>query len=144
MGHGRAGSIAYWSIGAAFTVLGFVDLVAIGAPFFLTGLAMLAVGRWRHDRAVLWPVLLGVWALVLGYVLIAPLGCRTFGGAPLVAGLSLSHTSCGNVLGIDYSGTGLYNPPLLPALVAGLALGAIVGFVSRHVLGGRTASADRA
>jgi hypothetical protein len=137
-GH-RAASILYWAGAVVLVAFGAVAIFSIGAPFFLTGLAMLAVGPRRRERAVVWPVLLGVWAFVLGYVLIAPLGCTTSGSAHVAAGSSLSHTSCTNLLGLNYSGEGVYNPPLLPAFLAGLALCAIVAFVSRQALRARGA-----
>jgi hypothetical protein len=133
---GRGGAIAYWSLAAVLTVLGFLDLIAIGAPFFLTGVAMLAAGPWRRDRAVLWPALVAVWAFVAGYVLVAPLGCTSSSGAvPALRGAFSSpvpsHTVCTNILGIDYSGTGLYNPSLLPGLLAGFAAALIAAVLTR-------------
>ncbi len=133
----RSGAFLYWSVAVLLTVLGFLDLIAIGAPFFLTGLAMLVVGRWRHRPGVLWPTLAGVWSFVVGYILVAPLGCT--GGAPALPGetltaVALGRTTCANVLGIDYSGTGNYNPSLLPALIAGLVAAPIGAALARKLI----------
>jgi hypothetical protein len=46
----------------------------------------------------------------------------------------VSHTTCTNILGIDYSGTGIYNPSLVPALLAGVAAGGIGALVTRFVI----------
>jgi hypothetical protein len=139
--HGRrTASVAYWSVAVSFTVFGFLDLIAIGAPFFLTGLAMIAVGRHRHDPAVLWPALTGVWAFVLGYALTAPLGCTTSPGGAASgsgSGVTFAHTWCTNVLGLDYSGGAGYRPPLLPAFLAGIGLGLAVALTVRWVLSRR-------
>jgi len=135
VGRWRLGPFAYWSLGAVSTVFGFLDLVAIGSPFLLTGVAMLLVGSRRRDRAVLWPVLIGVWSFVVGYVLVAPLGCTATGGGPAGVGeVAVERTFCTNVLGIDYSGGGSYRPPLLPALLAGIGLGLVAALVARRYL----------
>ncbi len=128
------GSVAYWSLAAVFTVFGFLDLVAIGAPFLLTGVAMLLVGPRRRDRAILWPVLIGVWSFVVGYVLAAPLGCTATAGPVAVGEVAVEQTSCANVLGIDYSGGGGYRAPLLPALLAGVVLALAAAFLARRLL----------
>src|SRR5438105_862416 len=88
---------------------GFVALFSYGAPFFLTGVAMLAVGRWRSNRAVFWAVLGAVWLFVLGYILVAPLSCRSSAtGAGISGGadgsLRLPQTTCSNLIGIHYGG----------------------------------------
>ena len=145
----RTGAIAYWSGAALLVVFGFLSLFSIGAPLALTGLAMLVVGPFRHRRDVLWPALVGVWSFVVAYVLVAPLGC-TSSIVPLVGTTDLAaqagHTTCTNVLGIDYSGGGVYNPPLMPALVVGLIVAVVVALVTRRALrpSAHTGRADRA
>lgn len=134
---GRAGSIAYWAGAAVLMLFGFVAIFSIGAPFLLTGAAMFVVGPVRHRRQVLWPTLLAVWSFVVAYVLVAPLGC-TGSSLPLVGTIDLAQqagrTTCTNVLGIDYSGGGTYNPPLMPALIVGLSVAVVVGLVARRAL----------
>ena len=137
----RAAGLVYWSVAAVLAVIGFIDLAGIGWPFFLTGVAMLAVGLRRHEPAVLWPALAGVWAFLVAYLLIAPLGCTSYASAPVIRGSSSAmeagHTSCTNLVGLDYSGGPGYQPSLLPALLAGLALGVVVTLVVRWVLSRR-------
>lgn len=123
------GAVVYWAGAAVLVVAGFHAIFSIGAPLLLTGVAMLFVGRWRHRPAVVWPALVGVWSFVLGYVLVAPLGCSTSSTLPGGA----ARTTCSNVLGIDYSGTGVYTPSLFPALMAGLAAAAIGVVVTRQI-----------
>jgi hypothetical protein len=133
----RTAAIAYWTGAAILTVFGLLDLVAIGGPFFLTGLAMLAVGRWRHDRAILWPALLGVWAFVLGYIALAPLNCSTTTIASTSGGiLGEGPTRCSYLFGvIRYSGA--TNPSLVPAFLGGLGLGLAIAFAARRSLAAR-------
>lgn len=102
----------------AFGVLGWFS---IGAPFFLTGVAMLTVLPWRGSRGVLVPAIVAPWVFTIGYVLIAPLWCT----GTATPGLGETTTTCTNVLGIDYSGGGAYRAPLMPAVAAGLGLAAI-------------------
>ncbi len=131
----RLGTMAYWATAVLFVGFGYLALFSIGAPFLLTGITMIVVSPWRSRPEVLWPSLVGVWAFALGYVLVAPLGCTstaisvTGGAQPAV-----SHTTCTNILGIDYSGTGIYNPSLVPALLAGVAAGGIGALVTRFVI----------
>ncbi len=140
MARSRIGSVAYWTLAIVLTVFGFVDLIAIGAPFLLTGVAMLVLGHRRRDRVLFWPPLVGIWLFVLGFVLTGPLGCTSSGAAPSlsvgsgVAAPIVGHTTCTNVLGIDYSGGMGYQPPLLPALLAGLAIGLAGAIAARWLL----------
>ena len=138
----RSGAILYWTGAVVLIVFGFVGIFSIGAPFLLTGIAMLAVGRWRRNPAVVWPALVGVWLLVLGYVLVAPLTCTSSAVPATVSGNAhvgplLGHTTCTNLLGIDYSGGGIYNPSLMPAFLAGLGAGAVGAFVTRRLFARR-------
>jgi hypothetical protein len=132
---GRAGSIAYWGAAAVLMLFGFVAIFSIGAPFFLTGAVMVVVGPFRDRRHVLWPALLAIWSFVVAYVLVAPLGC-TSSSFPLVGPTDLAQqagrTTCTNVLGIDYSGSDVYNPPLMPALIAALSVAVVVALVARR------------
>ena len=129
----RARTVAYWTAAAVLMVFGFLDLLAMGAPFLLTGVAMLLVGHWRDDRAILWPVLIGVWTLCAGFILAAPLGCTSSAGvaAPSSGHSVAGHTSCTNIIGIHYSGPTPYNPSLLPALLAGIGLGMVAAVIAR-------------
>jgi hypothetical protein len=137
----RVGTAAYWGAAVVLVGFGYLALFSIGAPFLLTGIAMMVVSPWRSRHEVLWPTLIGVWAFVLGYVLVAPLGCtsRTMAvtaGSPAAA----SHTTCTNILGIDYSGIGIYNPSLVPAVVVAAAAGVAGCLATRFLLRRRRAS----
>jgi len=131
----RLGTMAYWAVTVLLVGFGYLALFSIGAPFLLTGITMMVVSPWRSRPEVLWPALVGVWAFVLGYVLVAPLGCTstaisvTAGSPPAV-----SHTTCTNILGIDYSGIGIYNPSLVPALLAGVPAGGVGALATRFLI----------
>jgi len=106
---------------------------------------MLLVGHWRHGRAVIWSVLIGVWLFCAGFILVAPLGCPStvvsrvsqpgFNGpvTPVVG-----TTSCTNIIGIHYAGPTPYYPSLLPALLAGLGIGVLAALAARVLLSRKT------
>jgi hypothetical protein len=131
----RVGTAAYWGVAVVLVGFGSLALFSIGAPFLLTGIAMMVVSPWRSRREVLWPALVGVWAFLLGYVLVAPLVCTSTATA-VTAGSPVpeTHTTCTNILGIDYSGTGTYDPSLIPALVAATATGVAGALATRFLL----------
>jgi hypothetical protein len=134
MRRSRIRALAYRSLAVLLVVFGALDLVAIGAPFLLTGVAMLLVGRRRRDRATLWPALIGVWSFVAGYVVVAPLGCSTSAGPVAADRASAGWTSCSNVLGIAYRGAGGYRAPLVPALLVGIATGVVAAVAARRLM----------
>jgi len=111
----------YVALALGLIAFGVAGMFSIGAPFFLTGVAMLVALPWRDRRDVLMSAIMAPWAFTTGYLLIAPLGCT----GTATPGLSET-TTCTNVLGIDYSGGGEYRAPLMPAVAAGLGLAAIV------------------
>ena len=61
-----------------------------------------------------------VLAFIAGYLAVAPFYCGANGE---VGGGST--TVCSSLIGIQYTGTGIYNPSLLPGVYAGLVLAAI-------------------
>jgi hypothetical protein len=140
----RASGIAYWTGAAVLMLFGFIAIFSIGAPFLLTGAAMILVGPFRHRPRVLWPALAAVWSFVVAYVLVAPLGCTTSSNAVLgsAAAATVGRTVCTNVLGIDYSGGVRYQPTLGPAFVIALIAAAVVGLVMRRVLRPRAPAAS--
>ena len=127
------GTFVYFAIGITLCALGFVAIFSIGAPFFLTGIAMLVASPWRGRRQIVVPVVAAPWAFTLTYVLLAPLSCTS---TPSTGPL-LTRTECSNVLGIDYSGGGAYDPPLLPALLAGLVAAGLTVAALRRLLARR-------
>ena len=102
---------------------GVVAMFSIGRPFLLVGLAMLILGPLRRRPVLFWPPLAAVIAYNVGYWAVAPLSCT----ATEAAG-GTSTTSCSSLIGIGYSGSGIYNPSLDPANQAGLVL-AVIAFV---------------
>lgn len=120
----RAGALAYWAFAIALTAFGLLDLVGIGAPFFLLGATLLGMGRFRHRPRAFWPPVVAVLAFIIALVLVVPLGCtRTPTAQPGSGPATEGRTSCSNALGIGYSGGGDYQPSYLPALFAGLVAG---------------------
>ncbi|CAN5242718.1 hypothetical protein BH24ACT1_BH24ACT1_02030 [soil metagenome] len=124
---------SYWVLVSALCLFGIMGIFSIGMPFLLLGITLAVVAPWRTQAAVLWPAVAAVVALVVGFILVTPLGC-TSSASSASSDLSTQTTTCTNVLGIDYSGDGLYNPSLLPALLAGLALSVLAAATVRVVL----------
>jgi hypothetical protein len=132
----RAGSIAYWALAVFLIGFGFLGILSIGLPFLLLGITLAILARRRHETGVIAAGVAAIVGFTLGYILLAPLSCTTAGSAPLGAG---SHTACGNILGINYSSAGGYNPSLLPAVIAGLVLAVLFANVA-HWLARRIAA----
>ncbi len=123
--------MGYWIAALLLVAFGFITGFSIGPPFLLVGLAMLVLGPLRRWPRLYWPPLVGVLAFILGVGLVVPAFCIATAEVGQV-----SHTVCRSVLGLSWSGTGLYNLPpeaLDLALRIGIASGigaAIVSFVS--------------
>jgi hypothetical protein len=123
----------YWLLVAALVVFGLLAIFSIGMPFLTLGITLVVLGRWRCRPRIFWPPLAGVLSFFVGFVLIAPWSCTTTAAA---SGDPEAFTTCSNVLGLNYSGGGSYNPPLWPALVVGLALAVAGTAATRRVLRG--------
>ena len=123
----------YWALVFVLCVFGIVGIFSIGMPFLLLGLTLAVVAPWRRQPEVLWPAVTAVIAFVAGFLLVTPLGCSTSPSSAF-SDLPTQTTTCTNVLGIDYSGHGLYNPSHWPALLAGLALSALAAATVRVIL----------
>jgi hypothetical protein len=124
--HSRTGAIAYWAFVVFLIVFGFLGLLSIGLPFLLLGITLAILSERRDETGVIAAGVAAVLGFAIGYILVAPLGCTSSSAAPG----SISHTVCSNILGIDYSGTGIYNPSLLPGLIAGLIMAVLFANVT--------------
>lgn len=112
--------VGYWVTSLSLIVFGVLAMFSIGRPFFLVGLAMLILGPLRNRPALFWPPLAAVVAYNVGWWAVAALYCTA---TEAVGGTST--TTCSSLIGIGYSGSGIYNPSLDPANQAGLLLAAI-------------------
>jgi hypothetical protein len=110
----------YWITSLALMAFGVAGMFSIGRPFFLVGLAMLVLGPLRRRPALYWPPLVAVIAYNVGYWAVVPLSCTA---TQAVEGAST--TVCSSLLGITWSGSGIYNPSLEPANQVGLLLAAV-------------------
>lgn len=145
-----ASRMLYWVLALALVGFGILAIFSVGMPFLALGLALLGLAPFRRRPVVFWPILSAVISFFVGYVLVAPLGCTTrleaveeLGGAgtgarsPGAIHIPAEGTTCTNLLGINYSGPGVYNPPLWPAVVAGATFAVVVALVLRQFLAGR-------
>jgi hypothetical protein len=140
-----ARTLAYAFLAVVLIIFGYAGLFSVGAPFLLTGLVMLICFPWRRRRGILWPAIAAVWGFTLGYVLIAPLGCSQTGGVPLIqAASAAARTTCNGAF-FDYSGGASFNPPLLPAVLVGIAVAGGTALAVRALIltGFRDASSVR-
>ena len=119
--------MSYWMAALLLVAFGFVTGFSIGAPFFLVGLAMLALGPVRRRPRLFWPPLVGVLAFIVGVILFTPLSCVATEGVGQV-----SSTVCAGILGPTWSGPGLYNPPP-QAFALALRAGAMAGVAAAIV-----------
>jgi hypothetical protein len=113
----------YIAIAVILVVFGYLALFSIGWPFALTGILMLALIGQRHRFDVLAPALAWPWVFTIGYLLVAPIGCTsTATPATTSGGAAEGVTRCDSLF-LTYAGPTPYSPPLLPAVVTGVALG---------------------
>jgi hypothetical protein len=119
-------SWVYWAIAVALILFGMIGIFSIGAPFLLLGIMLAVLSPWRTRRGVLATGIAVILGFIVGVVLIGPGGC-TSTAVPVGGVQSVGITTCSNLLGITYEGSGTYNPSLLPALLAGIALALMTG-----------------
>lgn len=112
--------MGYWVGSLGLIAFGVIAMFSIGRPFLLVGLAMLILGPLRSRPVLFWSPLVAVIAYNVAYWAVAPLYCT----ATEAAG-GTSTTTCSSLIGIGYSGSGIYNPSLDPANQAGLVVAAI-------------------
>jgi hypothetical protein len=135
------GRFGYFALAICLIVFGALGLFSIGIPFLLTGLLLLVLYPVRQRREQFWPPIAAVWGFVIGYLLVAPLVCTSTSFSSVGAAQQPSRTACDGLL-LHYSGEGPYNPPLLPAVLAGLAVAALTAFGLRRMLSRRGAKRD--
>jgi hypothetical protein len=76
--------MGYWAVSVLLIAYGLAGAMTIGRPFFLVGVAMLALGRVRHRPRLFWPPLLGLVAYNVAFWITVPFYCSatsTVGGA---------------------------------------------------------------
>jgi hypothetical protein len=135
MSKGRAGAIVYWTITVVLIAFGTLGLLSIGFPFLLLGIALAIVSQRRQETRLVAGVVAAVVGFSMGYILIAPLTCSSSASSAD----PVEHTVCSNILGIDYSGAGSYNPSLLHAVIAGLVV-SVLGALGARWLARRLAA----
>jgi len=134
---------AYIAVAIVLVVFGLLALFSIGFPFLLTGLVMLAVTPYRHRPDILVPTLVWPWAFTLGYVLVAPLGCRTLSMVEVRDGVGTlgGSTTC-HALFFSYAGGASYSPPIWPAILLGATFATALTFLVRIAIVRRRALAS--
>ncbi|MDP8927411.1 MAG: hypothetical protein M3O70_02240 [Actinomycetota bacterium] len=126
----------YWVFTLVLIGFGAITGLSIGMPFFVLGITLLVLAPFRERPTVFWPTLSAVISFFIGYVLVAPLRCTSrvrLSEGEAVSGQA-GTVECTNLLGLDYSGTGTYNPPLWPAVLTGTLIAAAVWILLRRTL----------
>jgi len=92
---------------------------------------------------VLAPALAWPWVFTLGYLLVAPIGCTTSAsGFEAGVGTVEGSTRC-NAVFFTYAGGADYSPPLLPAVLTGVALATAASLCIGWALRRRRSNAAR-
>jgi len=131
----RHGSpIWYHVLTWGLVVFGMLGMASIGMAFLLVGVTLAVLGPQRNRPAVFWPPIIAEMSLITTFVLIAPFSCAQTASTATGGTSTVSPTVCTNLIGIEYSGLGGYNPPLMPALLISLATAVLAGFLSRRLL----------
>ena len=139
--HNRAGAVAYWALVIFLIGFGFLGILSIGLPLLLLGITLAILSQRRHETAVIAAGVAAIFGFTLGYILVAPLTCTMTERVTLGGTHSGGRTVCSNILGLNYSGRGICNPSLLPALIAGIVVAVLLAsgarWLARRIASGR-------
>jgi hypothetical protein len=140
----RVRTALYWVVAVACIAFGLLASPStIGAPFVVTGVAMMALWPIRRRVRVFWPALVGVIAFSAVLLLVAPsAGCERTGILSPAGVEEEEHSTCSSLIGIHYSGAGEYEPSVLPAALAGLGVGAAAAAGTYVIVRRRGATSD--
>jgi hypothetical protein len=122
----------YWVL---LVVLAYVLTLAtfgLAFPLLLLTAVLAAVSPHARKPALFWPPVVGVVMFIVGFVVTAPISCSSTAVSP---GDGVPYTTCTNLVGIDYSGRGLYNPSLVPTLLVAVVAGLAAALLARLVIG---------
>lgn len=123
--------MTYWILSLGLLSFGVIGLASIGRPFAIIGLAMLILGRLRKRPMLFWPPLAAVVAWNVGFLAIAPFSCTATATVGVgTTGTDEGMTVCTSLVGISYSGRGIYNPSLEPANQLALLMSALAFVVA--------------
>ncbi len=136
--------MGYWIVALGLVAFGFVTGFSIGAPFFLIGIALLALGPVRRRPAFFWPPVAAVIAGNVAYWAVVPFSCTaTSEVTPAGVTADSTMTVCSSLLGTVYAGAGVYNPPNGPAAAAGVAAAILAFLVAVAAVAVRARTARR-
>ena len=124
----RTPGVGYWALVGGLFAFGVLGIFTIGLPLILLGLALVVASPFRARPRLFWAIIGAVASFIVAFILVAPLGCTSMttsvapsAGPGAGSVTTVGPTTCGNLLGIRYSGGPNFSPPYLPALLAGLA-----------------------
>ena len=110
-------------MGTLLILFGALSILSVGLLFVVAGTAFLVAGLTHADREqprIYWPIVAGVGAFLVGYVLVAPMTCwvaatGTEGGTEVV------NSGCRSLLGVAYPVNASHRPAVGVGAAAALA-----------------------
>lgn len=121
-------SVGYWIMVVALLILGYFTGFTIGPVFWFIAVVMIVMAPFRSRPRIYRTGIALFMGFVIGYVLVAPLGCSQSAESNLVTGeQTVSPVVCSSIIGIEYSGPEPFDPTLVPALVSGGVLAVVAG-----------------
>jgi len=127
-------SLRYWLIVSVLIAFGFLTIFSVGLFFWFIAIALVLMSPFRSRPRVFRPGMALFVGFLVGYVLIAPWGCRqSFTSDSTTDEETLSPVVCASPIGIEYSGPEPFEPSRTPALIAG-AVSALIGSVVTWML----------
>jgi hypothetical protein len=116
------GRVGYIAVGVGLLAFGVISIFSIGYPLISFGIAHLALYRVRHRRSIRLPIMWGLAAFWIGFILVGPMWCTHSD----VTGTG--EVWCRSLLGARYPEA---NPSFTPGLVAGALAALGTAFVVR-------------
>lgn len=121
-------SVGYWIMVVALLILGYLTGFTIGPVFWFIAAVMIVLAPFRSRPRIYRTGIAVFMGFILGYLLVAPLGCSQSTESNLATGeQSVSPVVCSSIIGIEYSGPEPFDPSPVPALVTGGVLAVIAG-----------------
>jgi hypothetical protein len=116
----------YWLLVLALIALGALTIFSVGLYFWFIAVGLAVMSPFRARPGIFRPGMAFFVGFLLGYVLVAPLGCsQTMEADPVTGVEAASEVVCTSPIGVQYSGDEPFDPSVAPALLVASATGII-------------------
>jgi hypothetical protein len=121
-------TLLYWLLAGALIAVGVWGIFSFGLPLLALGFTLAVLSGARRLPHIFWPPIVGVLLFFAGYLLVAPLGCRSTptlaheigpGDLESTTIFTEPRVTCDRLVLPDTSGT--EDPPLWPAVLSAVA-----------------------